>query len=242
MAVINSQNNFKVLQWYKLKNKAQRDKQNLFIAEGFHLVAEAYKTGHLQEVISTEKNTAFDVPTHQVTYEVMEKISSMATPAKLLGICRKKDDRPPKNNILLVDQITHPGNLGTIIRSAAAFNVDTIVLNNSVDVYNPKVIQSTQGMIFHLNIIKRSIKDFITELKQQNYQIIGTDVKDGADLRQVKADEKRAVLIGSEGDGVSDELLKMCDIKVNIKMNEKCESLNVGVATSIILHSLTAKA
>jgi len=238
MAVINSQNNFKVLQWCKLKNKAGRDKQNLFIVEGFHLVSEAYKTNHLQEIISTEKNNNFDVPTSQVTYEVMEKISSMATPTKILGICQKPEDRPHKNNILLIDQITHPGNLGTIIRSAVAFNVDTIVLNNSVDVYNPKVIQSTQGMIFHLNIIKRPIKDFIVELKQQNYQIIGTDVKDGTDLRDVKTEEKRAVLIGSEGDGVNDELLKICDIKVNIKMNKNCESLNVGVAAGIILYNL----
>lgn len=238
MAVINSQNNFKVLQWCKLKNKAGRDKQNLFIVEGFHLVSEAYKTNHLQEIISTEKNNNFDVPTSQVTYEVMEKISSMATPTKILGICQKPEDRPHKNNILLIDQITHPGNLGTIIRSAVAFNVDTIVLNNSVDVYNPKVIQSTQGMIFHLNIIKRPIKDFIVELKQQNYQIIGTDVKDGTDLREVKTEEKRAVLIGSEGDGVNDELLKICDIKVNIKMNKNCESLNVGVAAGIILYNL----
>jgi len=238
MAVINSLNNFRVLQWNKLKNKAYRDKQNLFIIEGYHLVQEAYKADCLKELITTEKNNSFDVVSHQVTYDVMEKLSSLATPTKMIGICSRKEEAGYGDNILLVDQIHHPGNLGTIIRSAVAFNVDTIVLNNSVDVYNQKVIQATQGMIFHINIIRSPIKDFILILKQQNYQIIGTDVKEGLHLQSVKADKKRAVLVGNEGDGVGNELLDICDIKVNIKMNEKCESLNVGVAASIILYGL----
>jgi len=238
MSVINSVNNFRVLQWSKLKNKAHREKLNLFIAEGYHLVSEAYKAGCLKEIISTEKNNEFDAASYQVTYDVMEKLSSMATPTKMIGICHRKEKSAHGDSILLVDQIHHPGNLGTIIRSAAAFNVDTIVLNNSVDVYNQKVIQATQGMIFHINIIKSPIQDFILELKKQDYQIIGTDVKTGLDLRSAKAGKKRAVLVGNEGDGVSNELLDMCDIKVNIKMNAQCESLNVGVAASIILYGL----
>jgi len=239
MSVINSVNNFRVLQWGKLKNKIHRDKQNLFIVEGYHLVLEAHKANCLKEIISTEKNNSFDVPSYQVTYDVMEKLSAMATPTKIIGICCRKEKADYEDNILLVDQIHHPGNLGTIIRSAVAFNVDTIVLNNSVDVYNQKVIQATQGMIFHINIIKSPIEDFVLALKKQNYQIIGTDVKEGLDLHSIKASKRRAVLVGNEGDGVSDALLDMCDIKVNIKMNKKCESLNVGVATSIILFGLS---
>ena len=239
MSVINSLNNFRVLQWHKLKNKSQRDKQKLFIAEGYHLVAEAYKTNCLKEIISTEKNNSFDIDSYQVTYEVMEKLSSLAAPAKIMGVCRQKEETDCQNSVLLVDQVHHPGNLGTIIRSAAAFNVDTVVLNNSVDVYNQKVIQSSQGMIFHINIIKGAVKDYILKLKARNYQIIGTDVREGLNLNTVKANEKRAVLIGNESGGVGDELLNMCDIKVNIKMNGKCESLNVGVAAGIILYSLS---
>ena len=239
MAVINSLNNFRVLQWSKLKNKMYRDKQNLFIVEGYHLVQEAYKANCLRELITTEKNSSFDVETYQVTHDVMAKLSSLATPTKIIGICSRKDETSYGGSILLVDQIHHPGNLGTIIRSAVAFNVDTVVLNNSVDVYNQKVIQASQGMIFHINIIKSPIKGFIADLKKQGFQIIGTDVKDGVDLHCVKADKKRAVLVGNEGDGVGSELLGMCDIKVNIKMNEKCESLNVGVAASIILYGLS---
>jgi len=235
MAVINSLNNFRVKQWSKLKNKALRDKQNLFIVEGYHLVYEAYKANCLKELITTEKNTSFDVESYQVTYDVMERLSSLATPTKMIGICSQKEEVDYGSSILLVDQVHHPGNLGTIIRSAVAFNVDTIVLNNSVDVYNQKVIQATQGMIFHINIVKSPIRGFILELKAQNYQIIGTDVKSGLDLQLAKPNKKRAVLVGNEGDGLGNELLDLCDIKVNIKMNKKCESLNVGVATSIVL-------
>jgi TrmH family RNA methyltransferase len=239
VALINSVNNFRVLQWGKLKNKTQRDRQGLFIVEGYHLVLEAYKANRLVELITLEKNTPFDVPTFQVTYDVMEKLTSMATPAKLLGICAQQREGECGDVVLLADQIHHPGNLGTIIRSAVAFDVDTIVLENSADVYNQKVIQGSQGMIFHINIIKKPLKEFLVTLIKQKYQIIGTDVNEGIPLQAVKASKKRAVLIGNESDGVSGDLLKLCDVKLHIKMNEKCESLNVGVAAGIILHGLS---
>ena len=236
--MINSTTNFRVLQWCKLKDKTQRDKKKLFLSEGYHLVSEAYKAGRLQEIITTEKHGGFDVPTFQVTSDVMQKISSLATPTKIIGVCSQKEEDSYRDSILLVDQIHHPGNLGTIIRNAVAFDVDTIVINNSVDVYNHKVIQSSQGMVFHINVIKRPINDFCQELKTQGYQIIGTDVKEGQSLRTIKTAAKRAVLLGNEGDGLGDDLLGLCDIKINIEMNEKCESLNVGVAAGIILYGL----
>jgi TrmH family RNA methyltransferase len=241
MPVINSLTNFRVLQWQKLKNKAHRDKQGLFIAEGYHLVSEAYKANSLMEVITAEKNGGFGVKTYQVTYDVMEKLTSLATPTKYLGICRQKGESAYGNNLLLIDQIHHPGNLGTIIRNAAAFGVDTVVVEKSADIYNQKVIQSTQGMVFHVNIIKRNLGGFIAELKEQGYQIIGTDVREGTPLHTVKPDAKRAVLLGSESAGVNGALMDVCDIKVNIKMNGKCESLNVGVAAGIILYQLSLK-
>jgi len=239
MPIINSTTNFRVLQWAKLKVKRQRDQKKQFIVEGYHLVTEAHKAGCLQEVITTEKHTGIDVATHQVTYDVMERLSSLATPTKVLGICDQKPEIPYQNSVLLVDQIHHPGNLGTIIRSAVAFQVDTIVINSSVDVYNQKVIQATQGMLFHINIVKSPIANMVAELKINGYQIIGTDVKGGVCLKAVQPSNKRAVLLGNEGEGLDANILEQCDVKVNIKMNEKCESLNVGVAAGIILYCLS---
>ena len=238
MKEIDSVNNFRVIQWKKLKDKIKRNEKKLFIVEGYHLVSEAYKAGQLVEVITTENKCDFDVPTYKVRYDVMKEVSSMATPNKIIGICSQKEAGDYGNSILIVDKIHHPGNLGTIIRSAVAFNVDTIVINESVDVYNQKVVQATQGMIFHINIIKSSLSGIITELKKKKYQIIGTDVRDGVDLDDFKAARKHALIVGNEGEGLEDDILDMCDVKLNIEMNPDCESLNVGVATGIILYHL----
>lgn len=238
MKEINSTTNFRVIQWLKLKEKENRNAKKMFIVEGYHSVLEAYKTKYLKEVITTENTCEFDVPTYKVRNDVMKRLSSLATPHKIIGICEQKNESNYGNSILIVDKINHPGNLGTIIRSAVAFNVDTIVINESVDVYNQKVIQATQGMIFHLNIIKAPLDDFISELRNKNYQIIGTDVREGIKLDDFKPKEKHALLVGNEGNGLDDDLLNKCDVKINIEMNKKCESLNVGVATGIILHQL----
>ena len=238
MNEINSTTNFRVLQWIKLKDKDNRKEKKMFLVEGYHTVEEAYKTGYLKEVITTDDKCEFDVPTYKVRDDVMKKISSLATPHKVIGVCEIKENKGYGNSILIVDKINHPGNLGTIIRSAVAFNVDTIVINESVDVYNQKVIQATQGMIFHINIIKTRLNDFMVELKDKGYQIIGTDVREGIKLDDFKSKDKHAVLVGNEGDGLGDDLLSKCDVKINIEMNSKCESLNVGVATGIILHHL----
>ena len=238
MKKIESVNNFRVTQWVKLKDKVKRDSAGEFIAEGYHLVSEAYKTGYLKEVITTENKEFNDVPTYCVRDEVMKKISSLATPTKMIGICRQMERKKYAGNVLLLDQIHHPGNLGTIIRSAAAFNIDTVILNESVDIYNQKVIQATQGMLFHLNVINASLKDSILDLKKDGYQIIGTDVRDGVDLDRFTAASKHAILVGNEGNGLGDDLLSLCNVKVNIKMNPVCESLNVGVAAGIILYRL----
>ena len=238
MKEINSVNNFYVKQWLKLKDKDNRYIEGKFIVEGYHSVLEASKTGYLEEVITTEDKKEFNVPTYRVRDDVMKRLSSLASPHKIIGICKQKENQEYKNNILIVDKINHPGNLGTIIRSAVAFNVDTIVINESVDVYNQKVIQATQGMIFHINIIKAELNGFIDEIKAKGYEVIGTDVRDGVNLDDFKAGDKHALIVGNEGDGLDDDLLKKCDVKLNIKMNSKCESLNVGVATGIILHHL----
>ena len=238
MSIINSINNFRVQKWSKLKVKQYRDKEKCFIAEGYHNALEAFKSNCLIEVVSTEKNAPFDVPHHTVTYEVMEKLTAMATPPKLLGICRFPKVRAVGDTLLLIDQVHHPGNLGTIIRSAVAFGVDTVVLNASVDAYNTKVVQASQGMIFHINIVKKPLQAFLLELKSMGYQLVGTDVREGIPVQDFRAAQKRAVLIGGEGDGVGDDLHALCDVKVNIPMDARCESLNVGVATSIVLYAL----
>ena len=141
---------------------------------------------------------------------------------------------------MILEDIQDPGNLGTIIRSSVAFNVDTLVLSsNTVDLYNPKVIRATQGMIFKLNIIiENNLEELIKNLKQNNYTIYTTNVKNGNSLKTIEKKDKLAIIMGNEGNGVSDKLNLLADEYLYIDMNKNCESLNVAVATSIILYEL----
>ena len=236
--VINSQNNFRVKQWMKLKDKSGRDKQKRFLAHGYHPVLEAYKAGLLEEVICTSKTSEFDVPSFFVTVDVMEKLSMLAAPPKIMGVANQKTSKVINGNAVFVNAVHHPGNLGTIIRNAVGFGAENIVLESSADVYNPKVVQASQGMIFYVNTIKSSLSEQAAALKELGYQIIGTDIKSGKSLNKLTPAKKWGLVLGNESEGVGADLLKQCDVNIKIDMSEKCESLNVGVASGIILNWL----
>ena len=109
----------------------------------------------------------------------------MSNPQSIIGLCKMLSPTKIGKKVLMLDDIQDPGNLGTIIRSAVAFNIDTIVISNdSVDIYNPKVVRSNQGMMFHTNIIITDTEKFIKDLKEQDYKIIGTKVTNGKDVRE----------------------------------------------------------
>ena len=220
--------------------KKYRDEEDKFLVEGEHLVEEAYRDGVLLEVVQTDDyNGSFDVETTYVTYDVIRKLSNTQNPQRVIGVCKKLDEKKYGNKIVILEDLQDPGNLGTIIRSSVAFNVDTIVVSsNTVDIYNDKVLRSSEGMLFHINIIKRDIDTFIDELHNEGYVVYGTKVDGGTNLKEVTGNEKMAIVMGNEGAGVKDSTLDKCDEYVYIPMNSNCESLNVGVATSIILYEL----
>lgn len=233
--------NKKIKDVKKLNIKKYRDKTNLFLVEGEHLVTEAYKTGHLKELLLEQgKDFKLDVETNYVTTNVLKYITNLDTPQSILGICTKEEATTIKGNrLLILDDIQDPGNLGTIIRSAVAFNIDTLILSNStVDLYNSKVIRASQGLIFHINIVITNLDDVIPRLKNDGYEILGTKVTNGKSLKSIEKKKKFAIIMGNEGNGVSSRILSLCDEYLYIDMNKNCESLNVGVATSIILYEL----
>ena len=241
--VITSLDNEKVKKYKKLKKRKYRDEYNEFIVEGMHAVIEAFKCGMIIELI-LEENEALplDCPYVYVTKEIIDKISTMDTPSTVMALCKKFDEKEViGNKILILDELQDPGNLGTIVRSAKAFNIDTIILSeNTVDIYNPKVIRATQGMMFHINIIRRDIDTVIKVLKNMNIPVYGTDVNYGVDVRDLKKKDKEkfALIVGNEGNGVRRSVLEECDKNLYIEMNSKVESLNVGVAASILLYEL----
>ncbi len=237
---ITSINNPKVTYWTKLKMKKYRDEEHLFIVESENLVNEALKKGIVKEIITTE-DKEYSVDTYNVTKEIMAKISSLVTPSKVMAVCNFILSEDIKGNILLLDHLQDPGNLGTIIRSAVAFDFQTIIVSeDTVDVYNDKVIRSSEGMIFSANFLKKNLVTFIPYLKSIGYKIYGTDVIKGKNIKSVN-EKKVAFVIGSEGKGVSSEVKGLCDDFIYIDMNKKCESLNAAVASSIIMYDIFSR-
>ena len=232
--------NKKIKEIKKLNQKKYRTLTNTFFIESKHLVEEAYKAGYLKELLLEENETfKLDIETNYVTNSVMKYITELDNPNKIVGICNKLNEKELGNRILILDGIQDPGNLGTIIRSAVAFSVDTIVLGKTtVDLYNPKVIRASEGMLFHINIIERNLNDFILELKEKDYKIVGTKVTDGKNIKTLEKNEKICIIMGNEGNGINDDILNLCDEYIYIDMKKNCESLNVAVATSIILYEL----
>ena len=236
--VITSLNNEYIKEVNKLHQKKYRDESKKFIIEGDHLVSEAYKSGYLKEIITLEDNFVKydDIKTTYVTKDVMDKISEQISSSNIIGICSYIENTNISNNCIMLDALQDPGNLGTIIRSAAAFNYDVILGDNTVDIYNSKVIRSTEGMIFHINFIKSNLLDFIN--KHDDYKFYIADMNKGFDVKDISDNSLNGIIVGNEGNGISDDIRNLDLDYVHIKQSSKCESLNVGVAASIIMHEL----
>lgn len=234
--MIESVNNDKVKELTKLNDKKYRKINNEFLAPGKHLVEEAIKKGIVKEIylLMGEENN-YNYPVTYVSINVMKKITDLNTPPKEVALCKIINNDNIEGNIIILDDIKDPGNLGTIIRSAVAFNYKTIVLSKEcVDIYNPKVIRATEGMIFNINIIIEDIPKVIDKLKQKEYKIYVTDVETGQEPIYCK--DNHALIIGSEANGVKDNIKNMTKYKVKIPMNNLCESLNAGVSASILMY------
>lgn len=241
--VITSLDNEKVKKYRKLQMRKYRDRYGEYIVEGLHLVLEAYKKGVLIEVILQEgEDLPLPGPYNYFSKDVIKKISTMDTPSTVMGLCYKKEnDEIIGDKLLVLDDIQDPGNLGTIIRSAVAFNIDTIVLSEAtVDLYNPKVLRAAQGMNFHINIISRNIYEIIALLRNIKIPVYGTEVSGGIDIRSLKQSDKErfALVVGNEGNGVRVEVKALCDKCLYITTNKEVESLNVAIATSILLYEI----
>ncbi len=235
---ISSINNEKVKFWSKLNQKKYRDMYKLFLIEDEHLIKEALKNNLVKEIVTVEKDKKYDVDTYYVNDKIMKLLSNQVTSTKVIGICYMLKEKDVDGNIIVLDRIQDPGNLGTIIRSAVAFSFNSVVISNDgVDLYNPKVIRASEGMIFNINIIRCDIYDFLNKL-DKDYIKITTDVKEGKNIKDIKG-EKYAIIIGNEGSGVSSNISNICDEKVYIKMNNSCESLNAAVSASILMYEVS---
>ena len=233
--LITSLDNKKIKDLVKLRNKKYRDLYGKFVVDSVNFIKEADKLGLLLEVYILDGND-LDVSCckYFVTDKVMNKIKSVNT-CLYVGIVNKPVfDGNLGDRILLLDGVCDPGNMGTIIRSALGFNVSSVVLSNTCcDLYNDKCLRACEGSILKVNVLRDDLVPVIKSLKGI-IPIYTTDVCDGEDIRNVSSD-KFALIIGNEGNGVSNDLVTLSDKKINSNL----ESLNVGVATSIILYEFS---
>lgn len=250
MIRIESVKNERVKAWKKLHTRKGREKAGLFLIEGFHLVEEAMKAGVDMEAILIKEGVSLSFSAEingdmiVVNEAVLNVLSETKTPQGVMAVCRmKKGENMPRLNegiFLLVDRVQDPGNLGTMIRTADSAGATAIVLGEgTVDLYNDKVIRSSQGSLFHLPIYRgKNLLDVIDELKQNQIPVYGTALQGASRYEQIEKQQSFALLVGNEGEGVSEELLQATDQNIYIPIYGKAESLNVAVATGILLYSL----
>ena len=238
--LITSRDNSKIKHIRKLLDKKNSFNEGLFVIEGENLIEEAIKNNLLTELYVLDGYPCnYDFDYDNVTLDVMKSISSLSSTPRLIGISKFINKSELGNRIVILDGVQDPGNIGTIIRNSVAFDVDTIVLSKGcVSPYNDKVLRSTGGMIYNINIVISDIESIIEELKKKNIKIYGTSLKSSISLQNMPKSDKYAIVFGNEGNGVSERVLNKCDMNIRIDMNSSCESLNVGVSSGIVLYHM----
>ena len=245
MKEITSTKNKTVCEIKKLKQKKYRSQTGTFLAEGYRNVCDSMKKA-IPEIVFLEENFNLPIPScencYRVTKEVMKELSDTDTPQGIAAVFSIPCEREiASKHLLLLNGVSDPGNLGTILRTALAAGFTDIILDEQcADVYSPKVIRSAMSAVFSLNIIrKKSLEDVVAELKNKGYQISAAALTEQAvSLYETAFPEKTALLFGSEAHGITEELLKLSDVTYIIPMAKEIESLNVAVAAGISMYEL----
>ncbi len=224
-----------------LSSKKAREEAGLFAADGTKLLQEAVKYFPGLDTVILSDGVEAEVPDHirliRVPGDVMESISPMASPQGALFLCKlpAKKAFTPKRGMLLLDGIQDPGNLGTILRTADALDIPVVLLEGCADPYSHKVVRSSMGAVFRTDVVQSTWDQVKAACAEANIPVGVTALSDRAkDLRQ--ADLKNmTVVIGSEGQGVRQEILNSAGAELIIPMNAHCESLNAAVAATIVM-------
>ncbi|MBE6053040.1 MAG: RNA methyltransferase [Clostridium sartagoforme] len=235
----------------KLKERRHRDKEGLFILEGFRLIEEAIKANMEIDSVIISKGYEERFQEFLISYNLLKRktnilannlfneISSTENSQGIIAIVKKEHYEKSLNGdfYLICDKVQDPGNLGTIIRTAHAAGANGIILTKgTVDIYNDKTIRSTMGSIFYIPVIYDDENySIIRSLKEEGFSLVATSLKESKNFFEENLKGKIILAVGNEGNGISNELFELADKKVKIPMPGGAESLNVSIATSIIL-------
>ena len=232
----------------KLKLKKYRDEFKLFVAEGLRLCEQAadseiefgfYTAEFLKDERAKNLVEKIAAPMYEIPTATFEKISDTKTPQGILLAVRQKffsiEDVLSKKLIVVLDAVHDAGNLGTILRTAEAFGCGVVILEDSADVFNSKVVRSSMGAIFNLPIVKMARAEFLSTMKKFDVEILAAALDSTAEIYyNHDFTKKSAVVFGSEAAGVSQEILNAAK-KIYIPMTGRAESLNVATAAAIII-------
>ncbi len=250
MKRIESTQNALVKHWKKLvQNRRERDKSQEFLVEGFHLVEEALKTK--KSLLTIMKREDVELPeswavenvviteiTNAVAKEIAETEQSQGIYAHCRQLTENKANYDDWKKMLFIDAVQDPGNVGTMIRTADAAGVDAVIIGKgTVDPYNPKTVRSAQGSHFNIPIVRGDLMEWIQRAKENAVQVIGTNLDESIHYKEAELAGKFALVVGNEGSGLNPELLAHTDVNVRIPIYGKAESLNVAVATGILLYA-----
>ncbi len=246
MVEITSIKNPKIKEIYSLYDKKERLINKKFIVEGYHLVEEASKHNLLCYIVSTNKDDfkKYQTDGYLVNEVVIKKLSTTLSSQGIIGVVKMAqydidDIIRSRQKFIILDNVNDPGNFGTIIRTAAAFGIDAIfVSNETVDLYNEKVVRATQGAIFKIPVIKTDLEFLISELKKKDVYIYGTSLDARIRIQDVSRKDRFAVVFGNEANGVRDEIKNLTNQNFVIPMKNDMESLNVAVACALAIYYL----
>ena len=173
----------------------------------------------------------------------MRELSRMDAPQGVLAVCRMPEQKPPElmPGCLILDGIQDPGNLGTVLRTADAFSVPVILCAGCADPYGEKTVRATMGAVFRTPPQQASAEELLAQCREKDIPLCVTALSDRAQDVRTLALERCAVVIGSEGQGVSRAFLDAADLEAVIPMSPHCESLNAAVAAAVILWQMRLK-
>jgi TrmH family RNA methyltransferase len=242
-----------------LQNKKIRDEERLFVIEGEKIVKEFLSAKVRVKTLVAKPEFIKSInlellkyadAIEEVNYETLKQISTLKTPNNALAIVNMPEHEMNIPEILnqycaVLDFVQDPGNMGTIIRAAGWFNIRNIVCSlDCVDVYNPKVIQASMGALLHVNVFYSDLKELLISATKNKIPVFGT-MLEGNSIYHHKLDNKGIILLGNESKGISDELIPFITEKIMIPKfsdaNEGIDSLNVGMAASVIFSEFLRK-
>ena len=244
MEQITSAQNNKIKNANKLKKKRDRDKTGQALIEGIHLIEEAQQSGiTIQQLFVIEPDRTDEAllnyanETYEINMKVAEALSGTVTPQGFFAVIDKPQyDVSKAQQVLLIDRIQDPGNLGTLIRTADAAGLDLIVMEKgTADPYQDKVMRASQGSIFHIPVVT---EDLATYMNNFDGPVYGTALENAVSFKEIEAQSTFALLLGNEGEGVNQELLQQTTKNLIIPIYGKAERLNVAIAGSILLYQL----